>query len=217
MAGVAGHSDYRHDPWGRLQRTADFLAATTFGPAAESRRAVDMVKAVHTRVRGVASDGRAYEANDPHLLKWVHLAEVDSFLAAHDRFGSVRLTNTQRDGYVDDMSRIASALGVIDPPRSVADVRQQLGAYRKELRSTPEARDAARYLLFSAPLPIVARGPYAVLAAAAVSILPVWARPPLRLPWLPVSERIIVEPAGNVLVSTLRWAMAPSVPFSQQH
>src|SRR6187431_1739330 len=31
MAGVAQHSDYRVDPWGRLQRTADFLAATTFG------------------------------------------------------------------------------------------------------------------------------------------------------------------------------------------
>src|SRR6187431_122455 len=31
MAGVAAHSDYRVDPWGRLQRTADFLAATTFG------------------------------------------------------------------------------------------------------------------------------------------------------------------------------------------
>jgi uncharacterized protein (DUF2236 family) len=31
MAGVAQHSDYRHDPWGRLQRTADFLASTTFG------------------------------------------------------------------------------------------------------------------------------------------------------------------------------------------
>ncbi|MSZ97247.1 MAG: DUF2236 domain-containing protein, partial [Actinobacteria bacterium] len=28
MAGVAQHSDYRADPWGRLQRTADFVAAT---------------------------------------------------------------------------------------------------------------------------------------------------------------------------------------------
>src|SRR6056300_526022 len=32
MTGVAQHSDYRNDPWGRLQRTADFLTTTTFGP-----------------------------------------------------------------------------------------------------------------------------------------------------------------------------------------
>ena len=31
MAGVAAHSGYRGDPWGRLQRTSYFLAVTTFG------------------------------------------------------------------------------------------------------------------------------------------------------------------------------------------
>jgi hypothetical protein len=69
MAGVASHSDFKADPWGRLQRTADFLAATTFGPATESQRAVDMVKRVHTRVVGTADDGRPYSANDPNLAR----------------------------------------------------------------------------------------------------------------------------------------------------
>src|ERR1700755_1718280 len=41
MAGVAQHSDYRGDPWGRLQRTSTFLAVTTFGPAAGAHAAVD--------------------------------------------------------------------------------------------------------------------------------------------------------------------------------
>jgi uncharacterized protein (DUF2236 family) len=215
MAGVAQHSDYRHDPWGRLQRTADFLAATTFGPAQESQRAIDMVHKVHERVTGTARDGRSYEANDPHLLKWVHLAEADSFLTAHDRYGQTELSDEQRDGYIADMARIASALGVIDPPRSVAELRDQLRSYRPELRSTPEARDAAKYLLFSAPLPAVARPAYGLLTAAAISLLPVWARIPLRLPWLPVSEKMLVQPAGRVLVTTLRWAMEPSAPFKQ--
>src|SRR5215211_7947648 len=66
MAGVADHSDYRTDPWHRLQRTADFLAATTYGPTAEAERAVARVHAVHERVVGVAPDGRPYAANDPH-------------------------------------------------------------------------------------------------------------------------------------------------------
>src|SRR5690349_14140808 len=43
MAGVAQHSDFRHDPWGRLQRTSYFLAVTTFGPEQEAERAVARV------------------------------------------------------------------------------------------------------------------------------------------------------------------------------
>ncbi|MFM7685320.1 MAG: oxygenase MpaB family protein, partial [Actinomycetota bacterium] len=73
MAGVAQHSDYRTDPWGRLQRTADFLAATTFGTAELAETAVGRVRMVHQRVRGRAADGRPYSANDPHLLRWVHI------------------------------------------------------------------------------------------------------------------------------------------------
>src|SRR5512132_4374623 len=74
MAGVAEHSDYRGDPWGRLQRTSTFLAVTTFGPAAEAQRAVDRVRGIHQRVHGIAPDGRPYHASDPHLLEWVHVA-----------------------------------------------------------------------------------------------------------------------------------------------
>ena len=90
MAGVAGHSGYRGDPWGRLQRTSRFLAATTFGPADVAERTVARVRAVHRTVRGTAPDGRPYRADDPHLLRWVHVAEVDSFLRAHRRFGDHR-------------------------------------------------------------------------------------------------------------------------------
>jgi uncharacterized protein (DUF2236 family) len=209
MAGVASHSDYKADPWGRLQRTADFLAATTFGPATEAQRAIDMVKRVHTRVVGTADDGRPYSANDPHLLKWVHIAEVDSFLAAHAKFGEVELSPEQRDGYVLDMSRIASALGVIDPPTTVAELADQIASYRPELRTSAPARDAARYLLLTPPLPIYQRPIYGLLGAAAVSLMPLWTRFPLRLPWLPVSERAVVRPAAQTLTKTLRWALQP--------
>lgn len=88
MAGVAEHSDYRGDPWGRLQRTSTFLAETTFGPATDAQRAVDKVRGIHRRVRGVAPDGTPYEASDPHLLEWVHIAEIDSFLLAHQLYGA---------------------------------------------------------------------------------------------------------------------------------
>ena len=110
------------------------------------------------------------------------------------------------------MAVIATALGVVNAPRSQSELRSRLRGYRPELRSSSEARDAARYLLLTPPLPIVVRPAYGLLAAAAVSLMPAWTRVPLRLPWLPVSERALVRPAGATLVKTLRWALAPTAP-----
>ena len=109
MAGVAQHSDYRTDPWGRLQRTADYLAVTTFGPAVDAELVVARVRAVHERVKGTARDGRSYSAGDPHLLRWVHICEVDSFLAAHRVYGAEPLTRAEADAYVADMAIVGWA------------------------------------------------------------------------------------------------------------
>jgi uncharacterized protein (DUF2236 family) len=207
MAGVAIHSDYKADPWGRLQRTADFLASTSFGTAEVAQAAVNRVLAVHERVTGVASDGRPYSANDPHLLLWVHVAEVDSFLAAYQRYGTTSLDQKDRDGYVADMSVIASALGVPNPPTTEAELRKQLADFRSELKSTKEARDAARYLIIQPPLEFPARAAYSLIAAAAVSLLPAWSRFPLRLPYLPLTEFAVAQPLGDVITRTFRWAI----------
>src|SRR4051812_18294137 len=208
MAGVADHSDFRSDPWGRLQRTAEFLTWTTFGTVEQAERAARAVRAVHASVRGTAPDGRTYSATDPHLLLWVHLAEVDSFLSAHQRYGTPKLDDEQCDGYVADMARVAEAVGVVDPPRNRAELRAAVDSFRPELRGTKEARDAARFLLLP-PLPVAAYGPYALLAASAVSLLPWWARFPLRLPVFPITERVVLRPAGWALMELIRWALAP--------
>jgi len=208
MAGVAQHSDYRNDPWGRLQRTADFMASTSFAPADVAQRSVDMVIAVHKRVHGFASDGRPYSASDPHLLRWVHIAEVDSFIRAHKAYGSQPLDAAGYDGYVEDMAFVARKLGVPAPPTSVQGVRDQISQFRSELHGTKESRDAARYLLIEPPLDLAARIPYSLIAASAVAILPAWARADLRLPYLPITERIVVKPIGQLISSTIRWATA---------
>jgi uncharacterized protein (DUF2236 family) len=209
MAAVAAHSGYRGDPWGRLQRTSTFLAVTTFGTEQDALRAVARVRGVHGQVRGTASDGSPYRASDPHLLRWVHVAEVDSFLRCHQRYGAHPLDEAGCDGYVADVAVVARALGIPDPPTDQAELAEQLAAYRPELRGTPEARDAAKFLLVQTPLPLLARAPYAVLAATAVSTLPAWARWPLRLPYLPVTEATAVRLAGRGLVSGIRWVMTP--------
>jgi uncharacterized protein (DUF2236 family) len=210
MAAVDGHSDFRTDPWGRLQRTSTFIAVTTFGTMPDATRAISRVRAIHSRVRGVASDGRPYRADDPHLLLWVHVAEVDSFLAAHDRYGERRLRGTDRDEYVSQSAVVARALGADEPPTTEAELREVLHAFRPELVGTPEARSAARFLLLRPPLPLPVRVPYAALAAAAVGLLPRWARRPLGLPYLPVTERGAVRVGGAAVTKTIRWAMRPA-------
>lgn len=209
MAGVAEHSGYRGDMWGRLARTSTFLAVTTFGTAEDAQAAVDAVRRIHERVVGVLPDGTAYAASDPHLLRWVHIAEIDSFLKAHQTFGLHRLDQAGRDEYVAQTAFVAERLGVLDPPRTEAELRSQLVSYRPELRGTPQARDAIGFLIWHPALPLAARPGYLVIAAAAIAMMPAWSRLALRLPLLPVTERTVVRVLGTLATGTIRWAMTP--------
>ena len=54
--------------------------------------------------------------------------------------------------------------------------------------------------------------PYGVLAAAAIGLLPAWARLPLRLPYAPILEGTAGRLAGTVLVGGIRWALSANPP-----
>lgn len=207
MAGVAEHSDYKHDPWGRLNRTGRFVGATTYGSTATAEKAIAVVRRVHERVTGTAPDGRPYAANDPHLMLWVHITEVDSFLRAFDRYGVGRLRDAERDQYVAEMAEVARRLGSATPPETVAELDACLSDFRSECKAGPQARETLRFLLFP-PVPLVLRGPYGVLTAGAITLLPPWARRELRLPVLPLVDPLAVRPAAAVLTRAIGWLMA---------
>ena len=212
MRAVADHSGYRGDMWGRLHRTSTFLAVTTFGVADDAEQAVDAVRRIHERVVGTMPDGTPYAASDPHLLAWVHAAEASSFLRAHQVYGHRPLDQAGRDTYVAQIAKVGRRLGVLDPPTTEAELADVLRTYRPELRGTPEAREAVRHVLLKPPLPLPARAPYAVLAAAAIGLMPAWTRLPLRLPYLPVSERTTVRVLGGLATGTIRWALSEPGP-----
>ncbi|GGY76980.1 oxygenase MpaB family protein [Streptomyces omiyaensis] len=209
MSAVWAHSGFRGDPWGRLQRTSTFLAETTFGTADDAERAVERVRAAHARVSGTTSDGVAYRASDPALLSWVHLAETACFLEAHRRYGRTPLPDDRRDGYVADMASVARRLGIPDPPVTEAGLAGALERRRGEAAVTAESAGTARYLLAAPPLPWPARLPYALLAAAAVDLLPPWAR---RLVVLPAHVRLLLpvaRPGGRLVIAAIRWVTPP--------
>src|SRR5437763_6926244 len=97
-AGVAQHSNYREDPWGRLYRTLDIVTTIVFGTSEESEEAAARLHRVHSRVTGVADDGTAYEANDPDLLMWVHAPLVDTSLLVYTTYVGT-LTQAEREAY----------------------------------------------------------------------------------------------------------------------
>jgi uncharacterized protein (DUF2236 family) len=206
MTAVAEHSGYRGDMWGRLARTSRFLAVTTFGTAADAQLAVDAVRAIHDRVAGTMPDGTAYHASDPHLLMWVHVAEIQSFLLAHRRYGAQALGDAEYDEYVAQAATVARRLGVVDPPTTEAELHAAVEGFRPELRATDHAREAAAYLIRHPELPYAARPAYWVLVAAAIGQMPDWSRGPLQLPRLPVAHDRVADVLGHVATRTVRWA-----------
>ena len=211
MAGVAGHSGYKGDPWGRLQRTSHFLATTTFGTVADAEAAIERVRTIHERVRGRDPQGRPYRASDPRLLRWVHVAEAHSFLTAFQRYAVEPLRASEADTYVAQSALVAGRLGATDLPVTVAELDQALSGYRSELESTEGAREAARFLLLDPPLPWAARPGYGLIASGGVAVLPAWARQELGLPTGgPVAA--LAGGAGHVGTRAVRWAMAGVAP-----
>ena len=113
LAGVQRHSAYREDPWKRLAGTARWLVVSTFGSAELAERESARVRGMHRRVKGTLDDGRAYSAGDPDLLRWVHLAFTDAFLAAQTAVGRdmSRFGPRWGDDYVREWARTARAAG----------------------------------------------------------------------------------------------------------
>ena len=207
MLAVSEHSGFRADPWGRLQRTSAFLATTTYGSIDDAEQSIRIVRAIHKRVTGQTPEGVPYQADDPRLLSWIHVAEVDSFLASYQTFGETALDAKIADEYVRQSGFISEKLGVVDPPQTVPELQELLESYRPALAISAAAREAADLLLKDPPLSGPGRLGYAVLAAGAISILPPWARMELSLPTMPVVDRLVARPLARSALSTLRWAL----------
>jgi uncharacterized protein (DUF2236 family) len=118
--GAIDHSNYATDPYGRLDRTIEWVTVVCFGTSAEARRATRRINRLHRRVAGTipagnatrrAKAGQAYSAADRALLRWVHASFVHSMLVAHDRLIG-GLSSTDRDRFVCEWDAVAALMGV---------------------------------------------------------------------------------------------------------
>ena len=177
MAGVAQHSNWREDPFGRLAATSSYVLVTTYGETAAVYAAAARVRAVHKHVRGIdVETGLPYSAENPDLLLWVHAAMVDSILDVARRYGR-ELTDSDADAYVSEMVRFAELVGI--PREHVPAGAAELSRYIASvdlLRATPAAKDAMAVVLDPPGLDPETRELWLDVGKVAIGTLPEWAR-----------------------------------------
>ncbi len=177
MAGVAQHSTWKQDPFGRLAATSTYLLTTTYGDTQSALAAAAWVRKVHTHVRGVDPEtGLPYSAEDPDLLLWVHAGMVDSIVTVVQRYGR-SLDDAAADRYVAEMVRFAEIVGVPAEhvPATVASLRGYIESVKLR-QATAAAREAIAIVLDPPELGMALRDLWHELAQVAVGTLPDWAR-----------------------------------------
>jgi uncharacterized protein (DUF2236 family) len=212
MAGVADHSNFRERPFARLSRTASFVAGTTYGSKEVADKLIAMVSAIHEHITGTAPDGTPYAANDPALLRWVHVAEVWTFLRAYQRYSLKPLSRSQANRYLAETAVVAEKLGATEIPRSIEEVRSYFKRVRPELRFGEQAREGIDFLVTPHATDPALVASHIVLCEAAIDLLPSWARKMLHLRQPRLLEIGAVRPAAWLLVQSFRLALgAPPV------
>lgn len=206
LAGVWDHSNFREDMTGRLRRTGQFIAGTTFAARADADWLIDKVRTLHLKVTGVAPDGRPYAASDPALLTWVHVAEVHSFMAAHLRYLNPQLSLTDQDRYYAETAQVAIRLGAQNVPSDTAAVTAYLHGMQPQLRCDARSMEVLQ-LLHSAPAPSrLARPVGTLIMHAGLDLLPAWAASMFGLHSGPLRSAL-VRSSTQPVAGAMRWAL----------
>jgi uncharacterized protein (DUF2236 family) len=189
-AGVAGHSDFRADPFARLRATLEPMLEIAFGDRRQAEAAAGRVGAVHDRVTGALSvpagrfhPGTPYRARDPELAVWVHATLVATALDSYERFVEP-LPSGVRARYYEETKRQAALFGAAGDvmPASYADFRRYYDGMLASLPVTDAARGIARDVLHPVVGPMVRPG-NAMLRAVTAGLLSERMREQFGLAW----------------------------------
>jgi uncharacterized protein (DUF2236 family) len=107
-AGVEEHSDFRADPWRRLDGTLRSYLRIIYGSTPVARDEIRRLNTLHRSIRGAG-----YDARDPTLSLWVHATLVDSTIVVNDAWAGPVERDRAARFYTETMP-IARAFGVPD-------------------------------------------------------------------------------------------------------
>jgi uncharacterized protein (DUF2236 family) len=198
-AGVAAHSSYRHDRWGRLLRTLRPTLAIVFGTPEQAQRAAAAVNATHRHVVGPG-----YRATDPELLRWVLATLIDSALLMYTRF-VMPLPEAEAASYYRDMCDAGALLGI--PPDCMPPDLAAFRRYFDGMVATIEVSDAARGIAVDLARPAGALTPaIRALEQLTAGLLPPRIRAQFGLDWGPARQALLEVSAR------LSRALLPRIP-----
>jgi uncharacterized protein (DUF2236 family) len=173
LAAVWDHSDFRSKLKERLGRTAYFVAATTYGSEAMALNAIRRVNTIHANIRGTDLQGQPYVANEPELIRWVHLVEVTSFLAAYQHLAKQQLSPHACDQYIAEMARVGHLLGAVDLPLTYAATQAELQGFAKVLSFDARAQEILQ-IIQAYPVDMLDKPWMALVLKCAFDVMPPW-------------------------------------------
>lgn len=212
LTGVAQHSRYKDEPLGRLAGTIRWLTVTTFGSHDAVSGEASRVNKMHDRVKGKydTNDGanRSYQAADPDLLMWVHVAFMESFLRTHQFYSSAPIPGGA-DNYIAQWSKAVEPLGLTDVPMNEKELELVMGEFWPELRRDAKT-DSVISFIKNPPLPAGTKPFYNLFFQAAVTSLPANYAELLDMKQAPVS---IIQPMTKSVLKGMRLGIGPESPI----
>jgi uncharacterized protein (DUF2236 family) len=173
LAAVWDHSDFRHKLKARLGRTAYFVAATTYGSQAMAMKAIDRVNTIHANIRGTDLQGKPYVANEPELIRWVHLVEVASFLAAFQHLSRRPLSVQECDRYISEMTQVGHLLGAVDLPVTFEATQAELRGFAPALSFDARAQEILQ-VIQAYPADVLDKPWMVLILKCALNVMPPW-------------------------------------------
>ena len=212
MAGIWDHSSFRTDINGRLARTAEFIARTTYGPLEMADKTIEKIKKIHEVVKGNDQFGNSYYANDPYLLNWVHMTESICFLNANQLFTDNKFNFNQKNQYYSEMSLIAKKFGINEPVETENDINKQIDKYQKDLIFTDRSQ-VVMELIMNFPCHFTIKPIYKAFSQAAIINLPDWAFTFLPIKKPPFIKRKIIIKSVKTISVPVRNALKEGIAF----
>jgi uncharacterized protein (DUF2236 family) len=141
--GVQDHSEFRKNPFKRLQGTLEATYAVVFGSQELAEGVGRRIQRIHDFI-----SGPGYSANDPSNLLWVHATLADTALRCYEELLRP-LPPDDAEAYYQEMKQVALAFGVglEHQPETLADFRRYFEDTAASMRVTPVGRDLAGFIL----------------------------------------------------------------------
>lgn len=206
LAAVWDHSDFRQNLKARLGRTAYFVAATTYGSQDMALKAIGRVNAIHANIRGTDLQGQPYVANEPELIRWVHLVEVTSFLGAYQHLARQPLSQQACDQYVAEMTQVGHLLGAVDLPVTYASTQSDLMAFAPVLRFDARAQEIL-HVIQTYPSDLRDRPWMALVLKCAFDLLPPWVLAQMGHPPACEVQKQVTRLAVQLSAEPVQWML----------